>query len=371
MRVRLVTFQWLATASMLAAGCVGAGAEGSGEGGSSASPTGSEGGAGTEGEGGSADEASTTTNPDQPPTAPGGYYVEGNAIYDGQGDVHVFRGVARPSLEWTGMGENLNPQDYEFMAGWGANVVRIALNQGFWLEGSVAYVPGYPERIDQQIEWAQAAGMDVILDLHWSDRGDFGTTPDQQRMADANSVTFWDQVATRYQDDGRVLFELYNEPHDVTWQVWRDGGDSGEGFTAVGMQTLYDTVRATGAHNVVIAGGLDYAYDLKGVPSAPLSGYNIAYASHPYDFPNKAPASWDADWGFLSETYPIIVTEFGSFTCGADYASQLIDYASDRSLSWTAWAWYPGGCEFPALITDWVATPSEVGQVVRTALMSG
>jgi endoglucanase len=211
----------------------------------------------------------------------------------------------------------------------------------------------------------------VILDLHWSDRGDYGVTPGQQRMADNHSVLFWDQVADRYQDDGRVLFELYNEPHDVTWQVWRNGGDSGDGFTAVGMQTLYDTVRATGAENIVIVGGLDYAYDLSGVPGTPLEGYNIAYATHPYDFDNKQPADWEADWGFLTATHPVLVTEFGSFECASPYSAALIDYAAQRNLSWTAWAWYPGGCDFPALITDWAATPSEVGQIVRTALMAG
>ncbi len=317
------------------------------------------------------DETTDGPPPGAPPVAPGGYYVQGNQFYDSNGDPHVFRGIDRPSLEWNNMGEGLNPQDYEFMASWGANVVRIALNQGFWLEGSIVHAPGYKERIDEQIAWAQEAGMDVILDLHWSDRGDLGTMPDQQRMADNNSAAFWQDVATRYQDDGRVLFELYNEPHDITWQVWRNGGDSGDGFTAVGMQTLYDVVRDAGAHNVVIAGGLDWAYDLSGVPGSELSGYNIAYATHPYDLFGKSPSAWEADWGFLTATHPVVVTEFGSFECGGQYASELIAYADARDVSWTAWAWYPGGCDFPSLILDWAGTPSEVGQVVRTALMNG
>lgn len=358
-------------------GCTPAGGDddttGAGSGTEQGSTTGGEGS--TEGSGAvdeTADGQTTEAPPDDlPPIAPGGYYVDGNAIYDQTGTLHVFRGVARPSLEWNPVGEGLNPQDYQFIAGWGANVVRIALNQGFWLEGSIVYASDYRTRIDQQIEWAHAAGLDVILDLHWSDRGNLNTEPAQQRMADNNSAQFWTQVADRYKDDGRVLFELYNEPHDVTWQVWRDGGDSGDGFTVVGMQALYDAVRATGAHNVVIVGGLDYAYDLKGVPGTPLEGYNIAFATHPYDFNGKQPADWDEDWGFLTETHPVLVTEFGSFECGAGYASALIDHAAQRQLSWTAWAWYPGGCGFPSLINDWAATPSEVGQVVRTALMAG
>ncbi|MFV8752899.1 cellulase family glycosylhydrolase [Nannocystaceae bacterium ST9] len=299
-----------------------------------------------------------------------GYYVQGNEIHDANDQVHVFRGIDRPSLEWNSNGEGISQADIELIAGWNANVVRIALNQGFWLEGSVVHDPSYRQRIDQVIEWSKAAGMDVIVDLHWSDRGDLAQMPGQQRMADQNSRTFWQSVADRYKDDGRVLFELYNEPHDVTWSVWLDGGDSGDGFQVVGMQELYDTVRGTGADNLVLIGGLRYAYDLSGVPDHRVEGYNIVYTSHPYDFADKQPPAWNADWGFLAESDPIFVTEFGSFNCNPGYAQQVIDYAEQRGLSWSAWAWYPGGCNFPALIENWSGTPSAVGQIVMTGLQA-
>jgi endoglucanase len=305
---------------------------------------------------------------DIPPIAPGGYYVEGNEIYDGNHQVHVFRGVDRPSLEWDPNGESVSSADIDLIASWNANVIRIAINQGFWLEGSVVYNSGYRQRIDEVVQWCEAAGMDVILDLHWSDRGNLSQVPAQNRMADQNSRTFWQSVAERYKDDGRVFFELYNEPHDVEWSVWRNGGDSGDGFQAVGMQELYDTVRDAGAHNLVLVGGLDYAYDLSGVPNNRVDGYNIVYATHPYDFDNKQPSEWTDDWGFLAETDPIFVTEFGSFDCNASYSQQLIDYAEQRGLSWSAWAWYPGGCGFPALIDNWSGTPSATGQIIKTAL---
>ncbi len=38
-----------------------------------------------------------------------------------------------------------------------------------------------------------------------------------------------------------VLFELYNEPHDISWSVWLNGGDTGDGFTTPGMQAIYNT----------------------------------------------------------------------------------------------------------------------------------
>ena len=109
-------------------------------------------------------------------------------------------------------------------------------------------------------------------------------------MADDNSLTFWSEVATRYKGDGRVLFELYNEPHDVSWGVWKSGGDDGVGWHAAGMQQLHDAVRAAGAENLVIVGGLNWAFDLSGVPRSRISGHNIVYATHPYGgVPDRAP----------------------------------------------------------------------------------
>lgn len=342
---------------------------GSGTGGETDIATAADGASGT-GDG-LADSSGDDSSAEPPPIAPDGYYVLGNAIYDAQGERHRFLGVARPSLEWNPEGENLSPDDYGRMASWGANVVRIALNQGFWLSDSVVHDPSYPGRIDENIAWAHAAGLDVILDLHWSDRGDASVTPDQQRMADARSLVFWEEVATRYRDDGRVIFELYNEPHDVIFDVWRNGGPSGDGFEAVGMQALYDRVRATGAENLVLLGGTDWGYDLSRVAGDPVDGYNIAYVSHPYDFPGKQPVHWDADWGSLSESHPVVITEFGSFDCDPRYSAAVIDYADTRSLSWVSWAWFPGGCDFPGLIEDWAGTPSAVGAMVRERLGGG
>src|SRR5262249_21155685 len=157
---------------------------------------------------------------------------------------------------------NLSGYDFQLMTGWNANVVRVGLNQDFWIPQSPLFDPNYQGLVDQVIQWAEMAGLDVFLDLHWSDRGVLGSCPPsagcQQRMPAATSAALWSPVAARYKDDGRVMFELYNEPHEndngfgnVTWDVWQNGGDTGQGWQAVGMQQLYDTVRAAGANNVV------------------------------------------------------------------------------------------------------------------------
>ena len=319
--------------------------------------------------------------------APGGYYVVGNTVCTADGHAHLFHGVDRPSLEWQPDGDHISLSDFQLMASWSANTVRIALNQDFWIPASPQYSSTYASTVDDAVHWAEDAGLDVILDLHWSDQGMLGSCVSanqpnhtcQQVMADANSITFWTDVASRYAGDGRVLFELYNEPHDVSWDIWKSGGSS-SGFQVVGMQQLYDTVRAANADNLVVIGGLSYAYDLSGVPDHRISGYNILYATHPY---NNNPASkagnFDTYWGFLTKTDPVIVTEFGDGgDCGAGtmpyvpaittYVSDVITYADQHSASWTAWAWYPGGCSFPALISDFTGTPTPPGAIVKSAL---
>jgi hypothetical protein len=212
-----------------------------------------------------------------PPVAPGGYYVNGNTVCTGDGRAHTFHGVDRPSLEWMSTGEHISLSDFQVMATWKPNVVRIALNQDFWLAGSPYFDASYIDTLDNAVAWAEMAGMDVILDLHWSDRGVLGGCNPmngcQQLMPDANSATFWSQVAAHYKDDGRVMFELYNEPHDVDWNdlaqrrpdVRRLDGRSGcrRSTTSCARRaprTSSSSAASTGP------------YDLSGVPGEPDRG---------------------------------------------------------------------------------------------------
>jgi hypothetical protein len=359
------------------AGALGTGGSGSsigtGGGGAGDSPAGVGGGIGggtdTDAGGVAGDPDARFVDPNHR-MAPGGYYVDGPNILTADGKLHRFHGLSRPSLEWSTAGEHLSQSDYALMKAWNANVVRVPLNQDFWLPGA-HHADGYEHVVDQNVQWIEGLGMDVILDLHWSDRGDANGQPGQQRMADQNSIAFWKAVAAKYKGDGRVIFELYNEPHDVTWDVWRNGGPSGDGFTVAGMQQLYDAVRSAGADNLVVVGGLRFAFDLSQVGQTPVSGYNITYATHPYDQADKQPVSWNPSWGYLTAKAPVIVTEFGSFkTCSAQYYSDLITYADAHNASWIGWAWYPKDCAFPSLIADWAGTPTAAGSAIKAALSS-
>ena len=138
-----------------------------------------------------------------------------------------------------------------------------------------------------------------------------------------------------------MIFDLYNEPHDVTWEVWRDGGRVTEksrggqkhDYEAVGMQAMLDAVRSTGAKNVVIVGGLDWSYDLSGIlDGRQLSdpeGNGVIYANHAYPFKSDTVERWVAKMETATRTLPVIVSEFGSDPRGGAGLSGELQAAPD------------------------------------------
>lgn len=314
----------------------------------------------------------------------GAYRVDGNRIVDPQGRVFVPHGLARPSLEWSCSGESLDGMpgiptaEFERMRdAWAANTVRIGLNEAHWmgsvgLRGNNNPCPDYVSTVDDTVKRARNAGLVVILDLHWSTVDD--SSPARQRCAPGpNTASFWESVARRFSADSGVWFELYNEPHDISWEVWRDGGHvactDGSAYRATGMQQLVDVIRSAGATNIVLAGGGDWAYDLSGVPVWHLEGTNIAYATHPYAF--KATAKdWDRAFGNVAAYAPIVATEFGRTTCADTdpYDADLLDYLRTHGVGYTAWAWWAGDCGFPSLLADPQATCVRGGCAVQADL---
>lgn len=379
------------TSTATTAGATGMASAGATGGSSSASTAGAS--AGTTG--GGTTSSGTTSGTGLDPTdpsvhffVPGGYYVDGPNVYDSTGKKHMFHGLDRPSLEWDPNGQDLAADNYAAMRNsWKANIVRLPLNQVYWNNNQ----SGYQSRVADQISQIHQNGMDVILDLHRSEGP--GGTPAQQCMADPNSVKFWTSVATAHKDKPYVLFELYNEPQMYSnWAFWLNGGPvsngspagcTGGSYTAVGMQQLYAAVRGTGARNVVIVGGINWAYDLSFAtsstyqikdPSSPYNdgkAYNVMFAAHPYYKPAdmKTMANWNL-FGEPSAKVPVILTEFGDQSqCSGTFNQQVIAYADAHNMHWTAWAWWNAGCDFPALVSNvHTGTPTAAGMPVMQAL---
>jgi len=328
-----------------------------------------------------------------PVNAPPALKVVGTKIVNRHGDSVWLRGVNAASLEWTSDGEGRILKTVNVaIHDWHVNIIRLPLAQDRWFgkaPGQRDEGKSYRALVRQVVDLCATNRCYIILDLHWSDCNEWGTNIGQHSMPDLNSVAFWKDFAPVYANNPAVLFDLYNEPHDVSWDVWLHGGlitdkpNSRRGaqhprtYQAVGMQELLDTVRATGARNVVVAGGLDWAYDLSGILEGRQlkdpHGNGVIYANHCYDNKHDSVDAWIAKMETATAKLPVIVSEFGgdagpSHEVHSDnWLLHVMQALNAHHWSWTAWDLHTSAR--PNLIADWDYTPSpKFGVYVKQTL---
>lgn len=242
-----------------------------------------------------------------------------------------------------------------------------------------------------------ANGINVVLDLHWTVgqySGPGAGCPDvnatcQKPMPDAQfTPTFWSQVATAFKGNTAVIFDLFNEPFPdaannfsnptAAWTCLRDGGTcTGIGYQVAGMQSLVNAVRATGATNIIMVGGLTWTNDLSQwlafKPSDPTG--NLIASWHSYSFNACVNEScWNNTIGAVARQVPVLAGEIGQDSCAHNYIDQVMAWADSNGVGYAAWTWNPWGvCNSVGnvLILDWAGTPtSTFGQGYRSHLQT-
>jgi hypothetical protein len=346
----------------------------------------------------------TPPDTDPPPSGPAPeLHVSGNKIVTANGDPYRMLGVSRSSGEYAcvqGKGQwdggPVDQASVDAMKTWNIHTIRIPLNEECWLgvHGSPSGA-AYQQGVKDYVNLLVANGINVILDLHWT-WGAYTNGPDwhckdehatcQKPMPDAQyAPQFWTGVANAFKGNDAVVFDLFNEPYPeiasdwnkpLGWQCWRDGGTcTGLPYETAGVQDLVDAVRATGATNILMLGGLEWANDMREwlahKPTDPLN--NIAASWHAYSFNACANEScWDSQIAPLAQQVPVVLGEFGQDNCGFDYMQRLVNWADAHGIGYLAWTWNPWGCSTGAvLIKDWNGTPEPgVGEGMKAHLLS-
>jgi endoglucanase len=326
--------------------------------------------------------------------------VVGTQILNDRGEPVTLRGVNCASMEWTSDGQGHILQSVKVaIEDWHVNHIRLPLAQDRWFgkapeqkdEGKA-----YRALVKEVVDLCASKGCYIILDLHWSDVGEWGQNIGQHSMPDENSLAFWKDIAPVYANHPAVIYDLYNEPHDVSWDIWLNGGTvtdrpnrrgaAPKTFQAVGMQKLLDAVRAAGAKNVIIAGGLNWAYDFDGILDGRQlkdpDGNGVIYANHAYNNKGHPVEVWIARMEKATAELPVIVSEFGGSggpsrrmgrfsrpanPSGDDWLLHVMQAIQDHNWSWTAWDFHPQAG--PTLISDWNYTPTpDFGVFVKQML---
>src|SRR5207248_1522638 len=88
------------------------------------------------------------------------------------------RGVNAASLEWTSNGEGHILDTVKVaIRDWHANVIRLPLSQDRWFGKASEQKDGgksYRELVQQVVDTCALQGCYIMLDLHWSDAGEWG-----------------------------------------------------------------------------------------------------------------------------------------------------------------------------------------------------
>lgn len=345
--------------------------------------------------------------------------VQGSRLIDATGAVIQLRGVNFSGFEFTAI-QGWSPSDpsggqagqpggpkWSALKSWKVNALRIPLNAASWLGNTCTDTSGvvrnadpganYKQAVQEQVRQAIENGIYVILDLHWT--APYNSCPMlQTQMADADhALDFWYSVANTFKSNPAVIFELYNEPFmnfDFTGNTWeymmRGTGGSFSGYPATSgagnwqdikkpwdiasMQDMLDVVRGTGATNVVLVGGMQYAQDLSGWlqyrPTDPLNQMGAAW--HPYrkyatawdyPYPNFYPEVMTDAQNILAAGFPIVMTEVGGANEAGRPSSPIVttmtNFADDHGISVLGWAWDVWQEPENQLIKDVNGTPTD------------
>ncbi len=320
--------------------------------------------------------------PEEPHRAkwPPPLHVDGNKVLTPEGKPVILQGVNVVSLEFLLRGDHVLKSCQVAVDEWKSSIIRLPVKESYWFGREPGQTDGgasYRKLVEDAVTMVANRGAYVLLDLH------------RFRAPKAEHVEFWRDAATKYKDHPAVLFDLFNEPHGTSWEVWRNGGFVAEngapadedaflspeekaknarGFESVGMQKLIDAVRETGAKNIVVAGGLDWAYDLTGIASGYAldgrGGNGLMYSTHIYP--------WKSNWKekvlIVAAKHPVLVGEVGCDIKKMDFISaenqenpytwapDMLGFLQQHGLHWTAFSFHPSAS--PVMITGWDYTPT-------------
>lgn len=300
--------------------------------------------------------------------------VQGNRFVTAEGNTIIFRGLDTSDPDKLQRNGHWNKRYFEEMKNWGANITRFPVHPRAWrAHGKENYI----KLLDQGVQWAKETGLYVIID--WHSIGNLRSEMYQHEMYETTkkeTFEFWRAISSHYKDNTTVAFlELFNEPTvqggqlgSCTWAQWKEI-----------IEEMITIVRGNGSKAIPLVAGFNWAYDLTPVATDPINAEGIAYVSHPYPQKRNKPweEQWTADWGFVADKYPLILTEIGF--CGPDdkgahrpvisdesYGDAITKYCKENGISYTVWVFDPDWS--PMLFSDWNFTPTRQGRYFKAAL---
>jgi Cellulase (glycosyl hydrolase family 5) len=316
-----------------------------------------------------------------------GISVSGNRLVDANGNTVILHGVNRSGSEYACIqgwgifdGPNLTNDDSQvpLMKSWDVNEVNIGINEDCWLgiNGVPAAYGGanYISAIQHEVATLESYNIYPVISLFWEAAGGTQAT-DQIAMPDNDHApAVWQSVATTFKNDPRVILRLKEEPYPAgntdgasAWQCWKNGdvqydasgsltpvsstANCSEGYKSVGMQSLVNIIRGTGATNVIQVPGVEYAnsmthfLDTAYRVSDTLSTPQLMGVVDVYPVGNICGSTtcYSSEYAPVIQQMPFLAGEFGESVdgsaCGTTNVDALMQWFDQHNAGYSAWSW--------------------------------
>lgn len=280
--------------------------------------------------------------------------VDGRYLRDADGNIVNLHGFAQTYSPWFNeqmtqwnnydvdacLRYNQNLVDRMLAVGWQFNFIRLHMDP-YWSNTPGVRTEGEADISAFDMERFKKYLDEVFVPMaeYCIDRGLYvvmrppGVCPHEIAVGDAYQAYLkkvWNHVSLhpRLRNNGRVMFELANEPVHIL-AGGRQGADTQAHFDELKkyFQPIVDIFRSNGAQNILWVPGLAYQGTYWGLASNPIEGDNIGYAVHCYpgwmgsDGENgdggisdnggyaSFQAGWDAQVQPIADIAPVMVTE--------------------------------------------------------------
>ena len=205
---------------------------------------------------------------------------------------------------------------------WKANLVRVAM--GVEEAGGYLTDSSNKTRAMTVIDAAIANNMYVIIDWHTHHAED----------NKAAAITFFKEMATKYGNYNNVIYEVYNEPLQISWS----------NVIKPYATDVIKEIRAIDPDNLIIVGTPTWSQDVDVAANDPITAYsNIAYTLHFYAGTHKQSLRDKAQTA-LNRGIALFVTEWGSVNAdgngGVDAAETAtwLNFLKTNGISHANWA---------------------------------
>ena len=250
----------------------------------------------------------------------GNLQVQGTQLVNQNSQPLVLRGM---SLGW----HCFHPRFYNekvvswLKKDWKCSVIRAALGVE---PGDSAYIK-HPkaglEKIERVVDAAIENDLYVIID--WPSHS----------INRQEALAFFEHCAKKYGQYPHVIFEVFNEPDDESWEEVK-----------AYAQEVIAVIRKHAPHNLILVGSPHWDQDLHLVAASPLANvHNVMYTMHFY-------AGTHGQWlrdrvdAAMAQGIPVFISESAGMEATGDGPihhaewQAFIDWMERKKLSWITWS---------------------------------